>query len=76
MNLDDWVSNLQTEQIEVPNPAKSETDDQPDVMGLHFGFHAYLKRKWQNQYREDGSLSSRLDRIIDRVEKYTEDGWT
>lgn len=77
VNIDDWVSNLQTDQIEVPNPAKLETDDQPDVISLHFGYHAYLKRQWQNRPRRDGSFSTRVDRILDRAEKYMEDDdWT
>ena len=77
VNLNDWAGNSQAVQTEVDNPAKTEGDEsgQPPQIGLHYGFHDFLRRERLDATR-DGKPSTKFDRIISRVEPYCKDGWT
>jgi hypothetical protein len=73
VNLNDWANNARVLQKEVDNPAWVEGDEsgQPHKIGIHNGFHSFLLRK-----RVDKTGATKFNRIISRVEKYMEDGWT
>jgi predicted lipase len=85
VNLNDWQNNIRTTQVEVANPVKklmlrrtssSTSDDEPDEIGIHYGFHAFLLRERQDLKKPDGNPAFKVDRIISKVEKYIANGWT
>jgi predicted lipase len=85
VNLNDWQNNIRTTQVEVANPVKkrmlrhtssSTRDDEPDEIGIHYGFHAFLLRERQNLRKTDGSPAFKVDRIISRVDRDIANGWT